>query len=81
MKRFLKWTLAVILVLIAAGVAFVGPRNIIGFLRYGKVAEGKLHAGDTAPDVTVVDLDGKTPVHLSERIGGKPLVVIFGSFT
>ena len=80
-KKILKWTLAVVLVLVAAGVLWIGPRNVIGIIRYDQRAEGRLRAGDLAPDVTLVDVDGKTPVHLRERIGGKPLVVVFGSFT
>ena len=80
-KKILKWTLAAVVVLVAAGVIWIGPRNVIGIIRYDQRAEGKLKAGDAAPDVALVDLDGKTPVHLAERIGQKPLVVIFGSFT
>ena len=80
-KKILKWTLAVVVVLVTAGVLWIGPRNIMGILRYDQRAEGKLRAGDLAPDVTVLDLDGKTPVALRERIGSKPLVMIFGSFT
>ncbi len=80
-KKILKWTLAVVVVLVAAGVVWIGPRNIIGWWRYDKRLEGTLHAGNLAPDVTVLDLDGKTPVALRDRIGGRPLVMIFGSFT
>src|SRR5262249_15403963 len=81
LKKILKWTAAVVLVLVVGGVIWIGPRNIIGVIRYDQRVEGKLHKGDAAPDVTVLDLDGKTPVALHERIGGRPLVVIFGSFT
>ena len=58
-----------------------GPRNLIGMIRYDQRQEGKLKVGDRAPDVTVVSLDGKTPVRLSSSIGGKPTVLVFGSFT
>jgi hypothetical protein len=58
-----------------------GPRNLIGMLRYDQRQEGTLKVGDRAPDVVLVALDGKTPVRLSERIGGKPAVLVFGSFT
>jgi hypothetical protein len=58
-----------------------GPRNLIGMLRYDQREEGKLKVGDRAPDVSLVSLDGKTPVRLSEQIGGRPTVLIFGSFT
>ncbi len=58
-----------------------GPRNLIGMLRYDQRQEGTLKVGDRAPDVALLALDGKTPVRLSERIGGMPTVLIFGSFT
>jgi hypothetical protein len=58
-----------------------GPRNLIGMLRYDQRQEGTLKVGDRAPDVGLLALDGATPVHLSERLAGKPTVLIFGSFT
>ena len=58
-----------------------GPRNLIGMIRYDQREEGRLKIGDKAPDVTLLALDGKTPVKLSERLGGKPTVLVFGSFT
>jgi hypothetical protein len=59
----------------------IGPRNLIGMLRYDQRQEGKLKVGDLAPDVALVALDGSTPVHVAESIGHKPLVLVFGSFT
>jgi hypothetical protein len=58
-----------------------GPRNLIGMLRYDQRQEGTLKVGDRAPDVSLVALDGRTPVRLSGEFGGKPTVLIFGSFT
>jgi hypothetical protein len=58
-----------------------GPRNLVGMLRYDQRQEGNLRVGDRAPDVALLALDGSTPVRLSERLGGKPTVLIFGSFT
>jgi hypothetical protein len=73
-----------VLVVLAAG-AFTymigGPRNVIGMLRYDTREEGTLKVGDRAPEVELLALDGKTPVKLSERLGGKPTVLVFGSFT
>jgi len=73
-----------VLVLLAAG-GFTwmigGPRNVIGMLRYDQRQEGSLKVGDRAPDVAMLALDGRTPVRLSESFGGKPTVLIFGSFT
>ena len=57
------------------------PRNVIGMLRYDQREEGSLKVGDRAPEVALLALDGKTPVKLSERLGGKPTVLVFGSFT
>jgi hypothetical protein len=67
----------------AAGMAYMvgGPRNLIGMIRYDQREEGNLKVGDRAPDVTLLELDGKTPVKLSEKIGGKPTVLVFASHT
>lgn len=67
----------------AAGFTWMvgGPRNVIGMLRYDTRQEGTLKVGDRAPDVALLALDGRTPVKLSERLGGKPTVLVFGSFT
>lgn len=58
-----------------------GPRNLVGMLRYDQRKEGTLKVGDKAPDVTLVSLDGKTPVRLANEFGVKPTVLVFGSFT
>jgi hypothetical protein len=74
--------IAVLLVGVGALIAWkIGPRNVIGMLRYDQRKEGSLKVGDRAPDVSLVSLDGKTPVHLSEHVGGKPLILVFGSYT
>lgn len=72
-----------VVVFAAAGFTYMvgGPRNLIGMLRYDQREEGTLRIGDRAPDVTLLALDGATPVRLSDRIGGKPTVLVFGSFT
>ncbi|HYK42225.1 MAG TPA: hypothetical protein VE007_07515 [Thermoanaerobaculia bacterium] len=79
-----KWAIAagVLLLLIAGtGVALIGPRNVIGMIRYDKRQEGKLKVGDRAPDVTLVGLDGQSNVRIADRIGRRPLVLVFGSYT
>jgi len=75
--------LAAVVVLAVGGMTYVigGPRNLIGMLRYDQRQEGSLKVGDRAPDVTLFALDGKTPVRLSSELGGKPTVLVFGSFT
>jgi hypothetical protein len=65
----------------AAGlVTCIGPRNVIGMIRYDQRDEGKLQVGDRAPDVEMVTLAGER-VRLAGRLGPKPTVLIFGSFT
>ena len=72
---------ALAVVATAVFVISVGPRNVIGMLRYDTRREGKLKVGDRAPEVQLVSLDGERQVPL---LGGKrdrPLVLVFGSFT
>ena len=83
-KLWKKILLAVALLVLAAGGLMawkIGPRNIIGMLRYDQRQEGKLKVGDRAPDVALIALDGKTPVRVAESIGDRPLVLVLGSFT
>ena len=58
----------------------MGPRDFFGMLRYDQREEGDLRVGDAAPDVTVRGLDGR-PTRLRERFGGRPVVLVFGSYT
>lgn len=60
-----------------------GPRDVYGFLRYAlpQWHRGDLRVGDRAPDVRLVSLDGQTTFHLRDRIGARPLILIFGSYT
>jgi len=82
LKRILLG-LAALVVLAIGGMTYMigGPRNLIGMLRYDQRQEGALKIGDRAPDVTLFALDGTTPVKLSSELGGKPTVLVFGSFT
>lgn len=70
--------------LLAAAVAFVvmkiGPRNVIGMIRYDQRRDGDLKVGDRAPDLQLVALDGRTRQALFAG-RDKPTVLIFGSFT
>jgi hypothetical protein len=85
MKRVLLWAGLVVLGLAVAAVTVaaikIGPSNIIGLIRYDQREEGTLKVGDKLPDVTLVSLDGATSPRIHDRIGEKPLVLIFGSFT
>lgn len=76
--------IALLLVIVAAGAVMIvkiGPANLIGMLRYDQREEGTLHVGDRAPDLELLAPDGATPVRLSERLGSRPHVIVFGSFT
>jgi hypothetical protein len=83
--RGLRRALGIVAVLAGAAAGLiawkVGPRNVIGMIRYDQRKEGSLRVGDRAPDVALVSLDGRTPVRLSERVGSRPLVLVFGSYT
>ena len=84
----LKWTLTGLIGLVAiaraVGSYFLdGPRNVYAFLRYAvpRIHRGDLKVGDSALDAPLVALDGTTTFHIHDRIGVRPLVLIFGSYT
>lgn len=88
MSLLWKWIIGVVLVLLLG--AFVGlslmagsPRDAYGMVRYAfpHMHRGKLKVGDDAPDARLVALDGAERFHIRERTSGKPLVLVFGSFT
>ncbi len=88
MTLFSKWTIAVFLVLLLAAFLFLykmagGPKDVYGMLRYAlpHMHRGTLKVGDDAPDARLLALDGANHFHIRERIGARPLVVIFGSYT
>jgi hypothetical protein len=83
-----KWTIGVALTLLV--LAFVGlslmagsPKDAYGMVRYAfpHMHRGNLKVGDDAPDARLVALDGSERFHIRERTTGKPLVLVFGSFT
>jgi len=88
MKRVLNWAMGVVLGLLVA--AFAGlsymagsPKDAIYMVRYAlpHMHRGNLKVGDDAPDARLLALDGETRFHIRERTGGRPLVLVFGSFT
>ncbi len=85
MRPWKKPLLALLSAIALAAIAVVwkvGPRNVYGLARYGtQRREGDLKLGEPAPDVSLVSLDGKTRVRLDDSTGGKPLVLVFGSYT
>ena len=81
MKRALVAVLVLALVGAAFVVAQIGPRNLIGMLRYDQREEGRIRVGEPAPDVLLLSLDGTTRARLADLLGGQPVVLVFGSFT
>jgi hypothetical protein len=82
-KKLRRILLAVLILVVAAASVMawqIGPSNIIGMLLYDQRREGRLKVGDPAPDVALEKLEGGE-AHLAEYLGGKPLVLVFGSFT
>jgi ferric-dicitrate binding protein FerR (iron transport regulator) len=81
-KKVLLALVAAVGLLAIFAVWKIGPRNVYGLARYGtQRREGDLQVGQPAPDVSLVSLDGKSRVRLADSTGGKPLVLIFGSYT
>ena len=87
-RRVLLWLAGSVAVLLVAVFLLLlhfigGPRDIYGFLRYAlpQWRNGDLRVGDQAPDARLYSLDGRTAFYLHDRIGKRPLVLIFGSYT
>ena len=59
------------------------PKDAMQMVRYAfpYMHRGNLRVGDRAPDVKLVSLDGASTFQLREHLQGKPLVLVFGSFT
>ncbi len=88
MNKALKWSLvsaAGLLLAAFIGLSFLAgsPRDTYEMVRYALpyMHTGNLRVGGNAPDVQLVALDGNTRFQLREHLSGRPLVLIFGSFT
>lgn len=88
MKRLLKWVAGILAVLLLAAFAVLSymagsPKDAYGMVRYAlpHMHRGTLQIGSDAPDARLVALDGTSHFHIRERIGARPLVLVFGSFT
>jgi hypothetical protein len=88
MNRLLKWVGGILAVLLLAAFGVLcylagNPKDAYGMVRYAlpHMHRGTLKVGSDAPDVRLVALDGSDHFHLRERIGARPLVLVFGSFT
>ena len=68
---------------VALSVMAGGPKDALYMVRYAlpHMHRGNLKVGDSAPDVKLFALNGTETFHLRQRTGGKPLVLVFGSFT
>jgi hypothetical protein len=81
-KRVLLVVVAGLVVLAGAAIwAIGGPSMLLGMIRYDERREGALRMGEAAPDVALEKPDGSGSVSLSSSIGGKPLVLVLGSYT
>jgi len=86
-----KWIIRIALaIMVLAGLAFAGlsyrmgsARDAYGMLRYAlpRMSQGEVKVGDKAPDVELISTDGSSRLHLRDKIGARPLVLIFGSYT
>jgi hypothetical protein len=88
MNRVLLWTsisVGGLLVLGYIGLSIMagGPKDAFQMVRFAlpHMHLGTLKVGDSAPDARLVALDGTTRFELRERAKGRPLVLVFGSFT
>jgi hypothetical protein len=88
MNRTLQWTVIsfgglVVLAYVGLSILAGGPKDAIEMLRFALpyMHRGKLKVGDAAPDAQLVALDGATRFHIRERNHGRPLILVFGSFT
>lgn len=79
-KRIALALLVLVVLAASAALYVIGPRNVVGMLLYDRRQEGTLRVGDRAPDLELTDLDGRTQPLLAFG-AGKPLIVIFGSYT
>ncbi|HET7151080.1 MAG TPA: hypothetical protein VFI60_06685 [Candidatus Acidoferrum sp.] len=88
MKRLLKWAAGILAVLLLAAFGVLSyiagsPKDAYGMVRYAlpHMHRGTLQIGSDAPDARLLALDGTSHFHIRERIGARPLVLVFGSFT
>jgi hypothetical protein len=88
MKRLLKWIAGIIAALLLAAFGVLcymagSPKDAYGMVRYAllHMHRGTLRVGSDAPDARLLALDGTNHFHIRERLGARPLVLVFGSFT
>jgi hypothetical protein len=87
-KKFLKWfgiSLGALVIVAFAILSYLAgsPRDALYMVRYAlpQMHRGNLKIGDAAPDARLLELDGSSHFYIHQRIGARPLVLIFGSYT
>ncbi len=88
MERALTWVgfsagILLLIAFIALSVMAGSPKDAVYMVRYAipHMHRGNLKVGDTAPDAKLFALNGSETFHVRQRTSGKPLVLVFGSFT
>jgi hypothetical protein len=87
MSKIVRWAIITVLIAgVSTGAFFVARREAMkrGYLKLGKYdirTEGILRQGDLAPDLELERLDGSGRMKLSQLWTGRPLVLLFGSYT
>jgi hypothetical protein len=87
-KKISMWTgislgALLLIAFVALSVMAGGPKDALYMVRYAlpHMHRGNLKVGDSAPDAKLFALNGTETFHVRQRTGGKPLVLVFGSFT
>jgi len=88
LRRAMKWmglsaAVLPVAVYVVLSVMAGGPKDALYMVRYALpyMHRGVLKVGDTGPDAQLVALDGETRFWLRDHLAGRPLVLVFGSFT
>ena len=88
MNPIVKWGLiaflsVIVLVFVGLSIMAGSPKDAIQMARYALpyMHRGNLKVGDGVPDIQLVALDGQSRFPLRGRMQGRPLVLVFGSFT
>ena len=85
---WMKWigisaVVLLVAVFVLLSVMAGGPKDALYMVRYALpyMHHGTLKVGDAGPDARLVALDGETRFRLRDHLSGRPLVLVFGSFT
>jgi hypothetical protein len=88
LNPILKWTVIALAALLLGVYIFFcfmagGPKDAFYMVRYAlpHMHRGNLKVGDNAPDARLIALDGSSSFHIRDKTAGRPLVLVFGSFT